>query len=320
MNLKTLFATYLRQQKMLKMPALVFDDPSLCKQILIKDTVAVPPVKKNVSQSGASLTPPVTKLEKSLPQSTPASIAPKVPITPITVAGDSKSKLSSLRKIDRSEIAPRVKKTATPAVEAAVVPAVKLTFEQKREAMKKLFFDGCSLCHLSQTRNKIVFGSGNVDASVLIIGEAPGEEEDAQGLPFVGAAGQLLTQMLAAVQIDRAKDAFITNVLKCRPPSDENPDKADIATCLPILKKQIDIIQPRAILLLGKTAAHAVLGTAETIANMRSQVFHYNTIPCMVIYHPSALLKNASYKRPAWEDLKKFKELLDSLGVYGSLQ
>jgi DNA polymerase len=321
MNLKTLFTTYLRQQKSLKMPALVFDDPSLCKQILTKDTITASPAKKIVSQSGTSSTPPpVTKLEKSLSQSTPAANTPKLPVSPVSITGDSKGKLSSLRKIDRSEIAPRVRKTTTPVVEAATAPVVKLTFEQKREAMKKLFFDGCSQCHLSQTRNKIVFGSGNVNAPILIIGEAPGEEEDAQGLPFVGAAGQLLTQMLVAVQIDRAKDAFITNVLKCRPPSDENPDKSDIASCSPLLKKQIDIIQPRAILLLGKTAAHAVLGIAETIANMRSKVFHYNTIPCMVIYHPSALLKNASYKRPAWEDLKKFKELLDSLGVYGSLQ
>jgi DNA polymerase len=320
MNIKTLFATYLRQQKLLKMPALVFDDSSLCKQILIKDTAVAPPEKKNVSQSGASLTPPVTKLERSLPQSTPASTTPKLPVTPVTVAADSKGKLSSLRKIDRSELAPRVKKTVPPAVEVTTAPIVKLTFEQKREAMKKLFFDGCSQCHLSQTRNKIVFGSGNVDAPVLIIGEAPGEEEDVQGLPFVGAAGQLLTQMLAAVQIDRAKDAFITNVLKCHPPSDENPEKADIASCFPILRKQIDIIQPKAILLLGRIAAHAVLGNAESISNMRSQIFYYNTIPCMIIYHPAALLKNASYKRPAWEDLKKFKELLDSLGVYGSLQ
>ncbi len=321
MNIKSLFATYLRQQKLLKMPALVFDDPSLCKQVQAQKAVTAPVVKQAVPQS---VTPAVQVAPKPVrPQQTSsqATVTSQMPVT--SAAGDSKSKLSSLRKIDRSEITPRVRKTATAASSAPEItaaPVVKLTFEQKREAMKKLFFEGCSKCQLAQTRNKMVFGSGNVDAPVLIIGEAPGEEENIQGLPFVGDAGQLLTQMLAAVQIDRAKDAFVTNVLKCRPPSDTNPKKSDIATCLPILKKQIDIIQPKAILLLGRIAAHALLGTSESISNMRSQVFKYNAIPCMVIYHPDALLKNASYKRPAWEDLKKFKELLDSLGVYGSLQ
>ncbi|HEX2955445.1 MAG TPA: uracil-DNA glycosylase [Chitinispirillaceae bacterium] len=317
MNIKTLFATYLRQQKLLKMPALVFDDPSLCRQVLTKSSAATPAVKQIVPQSGTPVTQNAQKLVRPQQQTQSPTTIPQ---SPVAVAGDSKNRLSTLRKIDRREIAPRVRKTAAPAAVVAAVPAVKLTFEQKREAMKKLFFGGCSQCHLSQTRKKIVFGSGNVDAPVLIIGEAPGEEEDNQGLPFVGDAGQLLTQMLAAVQIDRAKDAFITNVLKCHPISGESPDNADIATCLPILKKQIDIIQPKAILLLGRIAAHAVLGTSESISNMRSRVFKYNIIPCMAIYHPAALLKNASYKRPAWEDLKKFKELLDSLGVYGSLQ
>jgi DNA polymerase len=319
MNIKTLFATYLRQQKLLKMPALVFADPSLCKQVLTKNTVATPFAKQAIPQSVTPAVQSAQKPVKPLQQTPPQTTA--IPQMPVTAgASDSKSKLSSLRKIDRSEITPRVRKTATPAVEAAVTPVVKLTFEQKREAMKTLFFEGCLKCQLSQTRNKMVFGSGNVDAPVLIIGEAPGEEENIQGLPFVGDAGQLLTQMLAAVQIDRAKDVFVTNVLKCHPPSGETPANADIATCLPILKKQIDIIQPKAILLLGRIAAHAVLGTSESIANLRSQILKYNAIPCMVIYHPAALLKNASYKRPAWEDLKKFKELLDSLGVYGSLQ
>lgn len=308
MKIKALFATYLRQQKQLKMPDMVFQDVSYCK-VHSEEKVGAVPVSSALPVKLQSVKEPSIKPVK------PAITQSAVPAQTST---DSKSRLASLRKIDRAEIAPRERKPAAAKLQETV--GVELTFEQKREAMKKLFFDGCSLCHLSQSRSRMVFGSGNVDAPVCVIGEAPGEEEDQQGLPFVGAAGQLLTQMLAAVQLDRAKDTFITNVLKCRPPSNRNPESAEIVTCTPLLKKQIEIIQPKAILLLGRIAAHAVLGNADSISKLRSQVFTYNTIPCRVIYHPAALLHNPSYKRPAWEDLKKFKELLDSLGVYGSLQ
>lgn len=310
MNIKTLFAAYLRQQRELRLPDLVFGDVSVCRVFSVKKPAAemvkaVPPVQQKYTREPAI---------KPVKQAAAAVTAAET----IQTGTDSRNRLASLRKIDRSEIAPRVKRSAATAQPAAA--GAPLSFEQKREALKKLFFDGCSLCHLSKSRTKMVFGSGNVDAPVCIIGEAPGEEEDLQGLPFVGAAGQLLTQMLAAVQLDRAKDTFITNVLKCRPPGNRNPESTEILTCAPLLKKQIEIIQPKAILLLGRIAAHAILGNAGSISAMRSQVFRYNTIPSMVIYHPAALLHNPSYKRPAWEDLKKFKELLDSLGVYGSLQ
>ena len=153
----------------------------------------------------------------------------------------------------------------------------------------------------------------------MIIGEAPGHEEDEQGLPFVGAAGKLLTTMLSAITIDRTTDVFITNVLKCRPPENRTPGTSEIITCLPMLKQQIDIMQPKAILLLGRIAAHALLDISDSIAKMRLQVFDYNGISTMVTYHPAALLRNTDYKRPAWEDLQRFRDLLSTAGVYGSL-
>jgi hypothetical protein len=166
--------------------------------------------------------------------------------------------------------------TAQPAA-AAGAP---LSFEQKREALKKLFFDGCSLCHLSKSRTKMVFGSGNVDAPVCIIGEAPGEEEDLQGLPFVGAAGQLLTQMLAAVQLDRAKDTFITNVLKCRPPGNRNPESAEIQTCVPLLKKTDRDHTAKSNNFYWKNCgAYHSRQCRQYQAPCGSQVFRYNTIP-----------------------------------------
>ncbi|MBN1601672.1 MAG: uracil-DNA glycosylase [Chitinispirillaceae bacterium] len=310
MNIKTLFAAYVRQQKQLQLPDVVFGDVSVCRVFSVKKPGAVP-VKARPSVRQESAEAPAIKTVKK-------TVAPAAATENGQSVTDSRNKLASLRKIDRSEIAPRVRRSA--AAQPAAAAGAALSFEQKRDALKKLFFSGCSLCHLAQSRKKMVFGSGNVDAPVVIVGEAPGEEEDRQGIPFVGPAGQLLTQMLAAVKLDRAKDTFITNVLKCHPPANRNPESAEIVTCFPLLKKQIEIIHPKAILLLGRIAAHAVLGNAGSISSMRSKVFTYNTIPCMVIYHPAALLHNVAYKRPAWEDLKKFKELLDSLGVYGSLQ
>lgn len=220
------------------------------------------------------------------------------------------SRLSSLRPLHTivpAKVNPIEQQQAEPAE----------TVKSRREALKDLYSSGCSLCHLAATRNKWVFGAGNAEASVMVIGEAPGVEEDAQGLPFVGAAGQLLTNMLAAIKLDRNKDLFITNVLKCRPPGNRNPESAEIQLCTPLLTRQIDIIKPRAILLLGRIAAHAVLGISESIAILRSKVHDYRGIPAMVIYHPAALLRNAQYKRPAWEDLQKFQALLENLGIYG---
>ena len=126
-----------------------------------------------------------------------------------------------------------------------------MTFEQKRKVFKELYAARCRECALAKTRKTFVFGSGNVDAPLMIIGEAPGAEEDLQGLPFVGAAGQLLTELLAAIALDRKKDVFITNVLKCRPPDNRTPDAGEIIACMPLLRKQIQVIAPRLLLLLG---------------------------------------------------------------------
>jgi DNA polymerase len=193
------------------------------------------------------------------------------------------------------------------------------TSEGKREALKKLYYEFklCHQCPLGKRRKHFVFGSGNVDAPLLVIGEAPGADEDEQGLPFVGRAGKLLTEMLAAIHIDRQKDAFITNILKCRPPDNRTPELEEIGACLPLLKQQIEIIRPKAILLLGRIAAHTLLERTDSIQKLRSESHSYTTIPAVVTYHPAALLRTAEYKRPAWEDLKKLQKILTELGAYG---
>jgi len=168
----------------------------------------------------------------------------------------------------------------------------------------------CVKCPLGSSRTNYVFGAGNAEAPLLIIGEAPGADEDQQGLPFVGAAGQLLTKMLAAIHLDRTRDVFITNVLKCRPPQNRTPELAETTLCAGILERQIEIIAPRMILLLGRIAAQAVLNKNEGIGVLRTGMHDYKGIPVVVTYHPAALLRNADYKRPAWEDLQKIEAIL----------
>jgi uracil-DNA glycosylase len=181
-----------------------------------------------------------------------------------------------------------------------------------RDALVKLHGENkdCVACGLGASRKNFVFGSGSAAAGLMVIGEAPGAEEDEQGLPFVGASGELLTKMLGAIKCDRKKDVFIANVVKCRPPQNRNPDSAEILACKHILMSQIDIIKPRVILLLGRIAAHTLLDTKESIAALRTGPHTLAGIPAFVTYHPAALLRNEENKRPAWEDMQKVQRAL----------
>jgi DNA polymerase len=181
-----------------------------------------------------------------------------------------------------------------------------------RDALVKLHDENknCVACGLGRTRKNFVFGAGNARAGLMVVGEAPGAEEDEQGLPFVGRAGELLTKMLAAIGCDRKNDAFIANVVKCRPPENRNPEADEILACKHILLSQIDIIKPGVILLLGRIAAHTLLDTAASIATLRTQSHAVAGVPAFVTYHPAALLRNEENKRPAWEDLQKVQRAL----------
>ena len=172
--------------------------------------------------------------------------------------------------------------------------------------------DDCRLCKLCEGRSKIVFGVGDPDARLIFVGEGPGADEDAQGIPFVGRAGQLLTQMIErtaegeGIPIQR-KDVYICNVVKCRPPGNRAPEPEEMAICGTFLEKQLEAIRPKAICVLGSTAAKALLGTNEGITKMRGEWREWRGIPVMPTFHPSYLLRayNKEPKRLAWEDLKK---------------
>jgi uracil-DNA glycosylase family 4 len=169
----------------------------------------------------------------------------------------------------------------------------------------------CTRCPLYSTATKPVPGEGNPDADLMIVGEAPGATEDETGRPFVGAAGQLLTKILAAVDLKR-EDVFICNVLKHRPPGNRNPMPDEVTACSPYLLRQIDLIRPKAILALGTFAAQTLLQTKLAIGKLRSQVHRYYGVPLIVTYHPAALLRNPSWKRPTWEDVQLVRRILDS--------
>lgn len=180
---------------------------------------------------------------------------------------------------------------------SAPLPA-ELAWDELGPAMQ-----ACRACVLGQRRRQAVPGVGDVRAEWLFIGEGPGSEEDAQGEPFVGAAGQLLDAMLAALDLTRQKAVYIANAVKCRPPDNRTPEPAEIEACRPWLERQVALLQPKVIVLLGKTAAQSLLGKQDKLAAMRGQVFEYSGIPVVVTYHPAYLLRNLPDKAKAWEDL-----------------
>jgi len=166
----------------------------------------------------------------------------------------------------------------------------------------------CQKCPLGVTWTNFVFGVGNPDADLLFIGEAPGRDEDLQGEPFVGRAGQLLDRILHAIDLDRS-EVYIGNLLKCRPPNNRDPQPGEIASCEPYLIHQIKLIDPVLIVALGRVAGQTLLRTTESLGELRGKVHDYHGIDFMVTYHPAALLRSERFKRPTWEDMQEIKKL-----------
>ncbi len=170
----------------------------------------------------------------------------------------------------------------------------------------------CTRCKLHTLgRRQVVFGVGNPQADLMFVGEAPGADEDIQGEPFVGRAGQLLTKIIEAIGLSRG-DVYIANVIKCRPPQNRNPEQDEVETCEPFLFKQIDVIQPKVIVALGTFAARGLLRTLDPISRLRGRVFEYRGAKLIPTFHPAYLLRNPASKREVWEDMKLVKRLINS--------
>jgi DNA polymerase len=213
--------------------------------------------------------------------------------------------------------APAPKPAERPVV---IAPPVANLFVPSSETLEEIRVDlgECTRCKLHSTRHSIVFGSGNPKAEVVFVGEGPGADEDAQGLPFVGRAGQLLTQMIdnsaqrMGVPLRRA-DCYICNVVKCRPPANRTPEKDEMETCSPFLMRQLQTIRPRAIVVLGATAARALLGTTEPMHRLRGNWFDFQGAKLLVTFHPAYLLRDPHKKKEAWEDMQQLFRFLYNL-------
>jgi DNA polymerase len=286
-NTSEMLLSFLRQQKQLNMPDLILEKPF--DPFVLQHTAVTRPSQAE-------------KPRKYSTRSTPPQNS-----EPATPSSRLHSRLAHLTKIDPSST-PRSRETAQKGAQ----------YTEKREKLKELYHSNrtCKRCALGEHRNSFIFGAGNADAPIMIIGEAPGAEEDRKGLPFVGRAGQLLTKMLTAISVDRKKDTFITNILKCRPPQNRNPYEEEIMQCLPLLRKQIEIIRPNLIILLGRIAAKTILETTGSIASLRRSIHTYRGVTTVVTYHPAALLRNEALKDDAWDDMKNIRQILTGMNFY----
>ena len=168
----------------------------------------------------------------------------------------------------------------------------------------------CRKCRLADTRTNYVFGEGNPEAKIVVIGEAPGAEEDAQGRPFVGRSGKLLDKILEAIGFSR-DDVFICNIIKCRPPANRNPHADEISCCMPWLNAQLALLNPAVLLLLGKVAANTLLDNKQSMGNLRGKIIRWNGYDVIVTYHPAALLRNPNWKRQCWDDVRMLRSHYD---------
>lgn len=214
--------------------------------------------------------------------------------------------------ITDKEVTPTVIEDLSPIVELFIPPVFngsvvsQMSMKHLQEAVST-----CTLCRLSATRNKTVFGTGVQKPTLMVIGDGPGSDEDLQGEAFVGRAGKYLDTWLSAIGLSRTNGVFVTNIVKCRPPNDRALQRDEITACLPYLKRQIQLLQPQAILLLGEVAANTLLERNNPLDSLRNTFHRYEGIPTLVTYHPSVVLQNQEFKRPVWEDLKKMAAFLN---------
>jgi len=197
---------------------------------------------------------------------------------------------------------------AGPAADGRGQPEPRIPPQTMDEIIRRI--GRCTKCRLARTRTNVVPGTGALSPLVMVIGEGPGADEDRMGLPFVGKAGQLLDRMLASISLSRDTNCYIANIVKCRPPQNRDPLPDEQDACLPFLETQIEILRPGMILCMGRIAAQRLLSTGDPVGKLRGSFRSYGGIPLLVTYHPSALLRNESLKRPAWDDLKMFRSRL----------
>lgn len=265
--------------------------------------------RPRAAQPASDAAPPSDDWKEVMRNLKGASSAPKVPVVvppveaSISAAAATPQRAAGILRIE-GIVVPLGLRVERPAVLAAGAEWASLADVTAAIA-------ACKACGLVNTATQPVPGVGNPDADVMVVGEAPGEKEDLRGEPFVGPAGELLNKILGAIQLSR-ETVYICNVLKHRPPGNRNPMPDEVRACAPFLQRQIDLVQPKMILAFGTFAAQSLLGTKLAIGKLRQQIHWYQGIPLVATYHPAALLRNESWKRPTWEDVKLARRVLDA--------
>jgi len=273
-----------------------------------------PAASRPAAEPQALVSKPVLPVQAPVvqaPAAVPETAAPAVAVAPAAPAAEPAAARQGIPAsiLNRNGPPPRpAPKVEAEAPEAAPIPVAEAIRNSNLDEMRAQVV-ACAACGLCKGRRNAVFGHGGQPTRWLVVGEAPGEQEDRQGQPFVGRSGQLLDAMLSAVSMSRERDVFITNVIKCRPPGNRNPKPEEIAACSPYLMRQIALLKPERILVLGRFAAQTLLGTDATIGSLRGRIHHLKTdegrqIPVVVSYHPAYLLRSPGEKARAWQDLK----------------
>jgi uracil-DNA glycosylase family 4 len=233
-------------------------------------------------------------LRRIEPRERPASLQARESKTPVIAAGKAMPQKTVFKSMEYTSMFEQVPST-----------------QESLEEIQKDLGD-CQRCKLSRTRRNIVFGAGNPHAELMFVGEAPGADEDEQGLPFVGRAGQLLTKIIEAIGL-RREEVYICNILKCRPPNNRNPEADEISSCEPFLFRQIESVRPKVICALGAFGAQTLLHTTEAIGRLRGKLIDYRRAALMATYHPAYLLRNPMEKRKVWDDMLLIRDYLTSL-------
>ncbi len=229
------------------------------------------------------------------PQASPQGSAPQAPASPSEKAFSKEKTASKGKEFSPIVFAPRDPSDSLAALQALAETA-----------------STCRRCGLCETRSRVVFASGDPRARLMLVGEAPGAEEDKQGLPFVGRAGELLNKIVAAIGL-RRDQVYVANVIKCRPPGNRDPKPEEVAACRSYIETQIDLVKPDLLVALGRVPAQTLLGNDSSLARLRGDWHEVRGIPLRVTYHPAALLRNAAYKRPTWEDMQLVRDRLQEL-------
>jgi uracil-DNA glycosylase family 4 len=272
----------------------------LKQRLELGERVVILPKTRHADAPAAAVTPEAGRT-RAAALAPAAGLAPAAPLTPQAALALGAARTQKDRSA--AKVPPPLQGTADRVGrEAAAVDSLEQIAAEVR---------ACTRCRLHQTRTQAVPGVGPEKVRLVCVGEGPGADEDRQGEPFVGRAGQLLNKILAAVKLQR-EEVYITNIVKCRPPENRDPEPDEVAACRPFLERQLRLLEPRVICALGRHAASALLGTQESLSKLRAGQHFYGGIRVFPTYHPAALLRNPQWKRPVWEDIQKVRQVVDA--------